>query len=120
MTEQRGFTLVETVVALVVLTLALAATSRSTLFATQADEELRHRLLAGWVAENRLAEHLALRRWPSLGSTEGRAVMAGDSFIWKESVIATPNSQFRRIDIQVSLIADGPSLASLSGFVVHQ
>lgn len=115
--NRRGFTLIEAVVALAVLALALAAASRGTLFATQADDDLRQRLLASWVAENRLAEHLARRSWPPLGSTEGRAVMAGDSFVWKESVITTPNNQFRRIDIRVAVIPDGPPVASLSGFL---
>lgn len=117
---RSGFTLIEAVVALAVLALALAAASRGSLFATQADEELRHRLLASWVAENRLAEHHAMRRWPPLGSTAGRAVMAGDSFYWNESVIATPHNLFRRVNIQVGLIPDGPPIASLSGFVAHQ
>src|SRR4051812_50040135 len=54
-----GFTLVEVLVALAIMSIALLAALRAAAQGTGAVSELRLRLLAGWVAENRLAEHRA-------------------------------------------------------------
>ena len=59
----RGFTLVEVLVALAIVSIALMAALRASGQATNASGELRLRLFAGWVAENRLAEHRARQDW---------------------------------------------------------
>ena len=63
--------------------------------------ELRSRLLAGWVAENLLAEHRARGDWLPLGIHRGTTREGGLEFAWREEVIATPNAAFRRIDVRV-------------------
>ena len=50
---RRGFTLVEVLVALAILAVALAAASRASAMMADSSSELRERLLAGWVAQNR-------------------------------------------------------------------
>ena len=65
--SRQGFTLVEVLVALAIVSIALMAALRAAGQGTAAAGELRLRLLAGWVAENRLAEHRA-RAFPSRGS----------------------------------------------------
>lgn len=116
----RGFTLVEVVVALAVVAIALAAATRAATATVTTQDELRLRLLATWIAENRLAEHQVLRDWPPFGRGEGRSEMAGENFVWVETVSSTPNVQFRRIDIGVASIraADKP-LARLSGYLAE-
>ena len=64
---QRGFTLVEVLVALAILATALAAASRVSVMMADSSAELRQRLLAGWTAQNRLAELQARRAWPGVG-----------------------------------------------------
>lgn len=114
----RGFTLIEILVALTILAVALAAAARSTTSSLGASEQARLRLLAGWVAENRLAEHHALQDWPNFGRQEGRQVQAGENFVWRETTSSTPNSQFRRLEIRVaSEAAPDYSLVSLSSLL---
>jgi general secretion pathway protein I len=115
----RGFTLLEILVALAVLAIALFAALRASSAGVQNTEEIRNRLLAGWVAQNRLAEHLARRDWLPVGVVSGEDSQGGVRFGWEEKIVVTPNYQFRRIEIRV-FAAQQPdhALASLSGFVV--
>ncbi len=118
--KTRGFTLVEVLVALVIISVALMAALRAAGQGTNNVGELRSRLLAGWVAENRLAEHRARADWLPLGIQRGSERQAGYDFAWREEVIATPNPAFRRVDIRVFTGADeAQSLAHLVGFIVN-
>lgn len=116
----RGFTLVEVLVALAIVSIALLAALRAAGQGTAAVGELRSRLLAGWVAENRLAEHRARGDWLALGIARGTQSQGGVEFAWREEVIATPNAAFRRVDVFVSSPAEeSRALARLTGFVVQ-
>jgi general secretion pathway protein I len=116
----RGFTLVEVLVALAIVSIALLAALRAAGQGTNAVGELRLRLLAGWVAENRVAEHRARGDWLPLGIARGAQKQGGVEFVWREEVIATPNPAFRRLDVFVSAPAEeSRALARLTGFVVQ-
>jgi len=96
-----GFTLIEVLVALAILAVALAAAVRASSTAADGALELKERLLATWIAQDRLAEYAALARWPDLGARQGNAEQAGVQFTWRETVSGTPNQRFRRIEVQV-------------------
>ena len=79
---------------------------------------LKHRTLALWVAQNRLAAAQLETPWPGLGSRNGEAVQAGASFVWHENISGTPNPAFRKIDIVVADAAQPDyALAQLSGYL---
>ena len=101
-----GFTLIEVLVAFFVLALAVTATTRVTFNSIELTGQLRARLLADWVAQNRLEEHRALRNWPAVGVREGNAEQAGVGFHWTEVVAPTPATHFRRVEITVSAKSD--------------
>lgn len=120
MKSQRGFTLVEVLVALAILAVALAAASRASLMMADSSVELRERMLASWTAQNRLAELRARRAWPDLGTREGEVEQAGQKLTWRETVSATPNAAFRRIEISVHAAGGGDhALARLSGYLAR-
>jgi len=115
----RGFTLIEVLVALAILAIALAAASRASAMMADSSAELRQRLLASWVAQNRLAELQARRAWPNAGTSEGEVEQAGLKLTWHETVSATPNQTFRRIEISVSERGHDHTLARLTGFLAR-
>ncbi len=115
-----GFTLIEVLVALAIVAIALAATLRAAGQSTENVSELRSRLLAGWVAENLLAEHRARGDWLPAGMQRGQEREGNIVFFWRKEVIATPHPAFRRIDVFVFL-APGESrvLAHYTAFLVR-
>jgi general secretion pathway protein I len=118
--RRRGFTLIEVLVALAIISIALMAALRAAGQGTNNVGELRSRLLAGWVAENLLAEHRARGDWLPLGIQQGSGRQGGQDFNWREEVIATPNAAFRRVEVRV--YADGEDahfLSHLTGFIVN-
>jgi len=118
--RRAGFTLVEVLVALAIISIALLSALRAAGLGTNNVAELRSRLLAGWIAENRLAEHRAQADWLSPGVQRGTGREAGYDFVWREEVIATPNPAFRRIEIRVFATSDEThSLSHLVGFIVN-
>ena len=103
MRRALGFTLLETLVALAVVGIAMAAAMRSTRFAVDTVADLRTRTAAGWVARNLAAEWRATRAFPEMGAVSGRAVQGRQEFLWRQEVGGTPNYSFRRVEIKVFL-----------------
>jgi general secretion pathway protein I len=97
----RGFTLVEVLVALAIVAIALAAASRSVALSTTSATDHKLRVLAGFVAENRLGELSARLAWPGIGVSEGSERQAGIEFRWRAEVLTTPHPLLRRVEIQV-------------------
>jgi len=117
----RGFTLIEVLVALAILAVALGAASRASVMMADSSMELRQRLLASWVAQNRLAELQARRAFPGAGTREGEVEQAGVKMVWREAVSTTPNPSFRRVEISVSAADGGDhALAKLTGYLVRE
>lgn len=116
--KSRGFTLLEVVIALAILAIGLAAAMRAIGVATNSSFELKQRLLAQWVAQNRVAEIRARSLWPDPGLSEGEAEQAGQRFTWQQNVSATPNAAFRRLEVKVVLHGNlSHSLATLVTYV---
>lgn len=113
-----GFTLVEVLVALAVLTIALAAVMRALSQSIDTSASLRDRTVAMWVAQNRLAMHQVTRDFPALDTTEGEAEMAGREWRWREQVTAAPGEPaMRQIHIEVRAASGPQPLARLVGFL---
>ena len=112
-----GFTLVEILVALSVLAIALTAAAHALGGAADTTAALRERMLARWVAEDKLAELELRRDWPALDTKEGDAEMGGRKFHWVQETGATPVAKMRRVEMSVLLPGGKAPLARLTGFI---
>jgi len=113
-----GFTLVEVLVALAVLTIALAAVMRAMSQSIDTSAGLRDRTLAMWVAQNRLATHQIAHAFPPQDSSEGNTEMAGRTWRWHEQVTPAPGEpDMRQIHIEVRAASGEQPLARLIGFL---
>ncbi|OIR05878.1 putative type II secretion system protein I precursor [mine drainage metagenome] len=118
--KHRGFTLLEVLVALAILAIAMAAVSRTASSSIRNADALRIRVIADWVAQNRLANHQAINDWPSPGIQTGSEDQAGQTYPWQEEVISTPNPTMRRIVVSVYSPADAKlKLRELTGYLVQ-
>ncbi len=98
----QGFSLLEMLVALAIVSIGLLAALRATGVGTEGIEEYRNRLLALWLAENIIAEQSARQAWPATNVSSREETLGGRGFVVKEEVKATPNPHFRRLDVSVS------------------
>ncbi|KAF7598704.1 MAG: type II secretion system protein GspI [Candidatus Dactylopiibacterium carminicum] len=98
---ERGFTLLETVIALAVISIALGAAIRAASFGADKAFELQQRTVAGWVASNVINQLLATRNFPEMGALDGTATQGEYQFIWRQETSATPNLSFRRVEVKV-------------------
>ncbi|MCW8924639.1 MAG: type II secretion system minor pseudopilin GspI [Xanthomonadales bacterium] len=110
-----GFTLIEVMVALAVLTIGLTAALHSTSQAGHAGAFLKQKTVAHWVASNQAAELAINRDWPRPGVTTGTETMAGQTWSWEAEVQDTGVAELRLVTIRVSL--DGEEKASLVAFL---
>ena len=112
-----GFTLVEILIALAVLAIALTAAAHALGSAVDTTVALRERVLARWVAEDRLTELELKSEWPALDTKEGDATMGGRRFHWVQETGVTPVTRLRRVEMSVMLPGAKVALARLTGFV---
>ncbi len=98
---QQGFTLLEVLVALVIVGTALAASLRAIGSLTQNSSDLRAAMMATWSAENRLTQIRLSQEWPPLGRREFACSQGELQLRCDEQIISTPNPAFRRVEVSV-------------------
>jgi general secretion pathway protein I len=99
--KDHGFTLLEVLVALVIVGTALGASLRAVGSLTQNSSDLRSSMMATWSAENRLTQIRLAKEWPSLGRRNFECHQGELQLTCAEEVFATPNPSFRRVEVSV-------------------
>jgi len=99
--RHAGFTLLEVLVALAIVGTALGASLRAVGSLTQNSNDLRASLMATWSAENRLSQIRMGKEWPPLGNRSFECPQGELALVCQESVFATPNPAFRRVEVSV-------------------
>jgi general secretion pathway protein I len=96
-----GFTLLEVLVALVIIGTALGASLRAVGSLTQNSADLRASMMATWSAENRLSQIRLSHEWPALGQRRFDCNQGELHLVCEENVFTTPNPYFRRVEVSV-------------------
>jgi general secretion pathway protein I len=114
MTRQRGFTLIEVLVALAVVAITLTAGLQATGALTRAAGRQSDQWLAQLCAENELTRLRLQRQLPGTGDSDSACVQAGREMRVRLSVLPTPNPNFRRVDTVVEAAVDGVNVRLLT------
>ncbi len=120
--RQRGFTLIEVMVALTIVAMALPALMNLISTQAQGTIAIREKTLAHWIAEDQLTRQRLIQRinpQETLSQRdEGSLDMLGLSWYWQLEVEATEVEGFYRLDIEVSLDNQRDyTLALMTGFI---
>jgi general secretion pathway protein I len=97
----RGFTLLEVLVALAIVTLGMAAVLGALSSSAGTVSYLRDKTFAQWVALNRIATIRISGQQPATGNTDGDVDYAGVSWHYRQEVVTTDVPGILRIDVKV-------------------
>ena len=118
MTRSRGFTLLEVMVALAIVSIGLIAAFNAVLHMAHSTTTLRERAFADWIAMNELTELRVAGEFPEIGRFDGDVEFAGREWRWEANVSETGVEDLRRVDISVAYIERPEDLVTLmTGFI---
>lgn len=107
--KQKGFTLLEVMIALFIVAVALGGVIKVMGNAAANSSRLTSRTFAQWVALNQIAKLQINKEWPSLGEKKGNDEMAGQKWKWVQKAVKTEDENIKRIEISVWNINDTAS-----------
>ncbi len=99
--RQQGFTLIEIMVALAVVSIALLAGSQAVTALARGAQRQSDVLLAQMCAENELTKIRLSKQMPGVGDSTSTCDQAGKTFNVRLEVRPTPNPSFRRVEALV-------------------
>lgn len=111
-----GFSLLEVVVAIAVFSLGALATLNVLGQSGRNAEADEARVIAGVVAENRIAEVMAMSRPPPVGASRGTETSLARDWDWEIQVGPSPEPRILRIDVRVREAGRDQVLAEYSSF----
>lgn len=101
-----GFTLIETLVALAIVGVALAAGHQSIQALTRLSERQTDQVLAQLCADNALHALRLSRQLPGVGLSTTACEQAQQQWVTELDIQPTPNPNFRRVDVRVRRAVD--------------
>ena len=115
--KTAGFTLIEVMVALAIAAIGLLAISKSLTTSVDIETKLEARIIANWVASNRMSE-LRLNRFFSNGGTDiSYQTMGGRKWKVVEQYLSTSDPNIIRIVLDVYEDGGEESILSNTGFL---
>lgn len=119
--SNNGFTLVEVLVALVLLAVALSAMIKTASENIVNTATLRNKYLASLIASNKVNEIRAVHTLPKTGNSNGNIELAKQNWHWKIKVDNTPDSNLRKLTVDISLDQDkDKTLYTLTSYLGEQ
>ena len=116
----HGFTMIEVLVALAIIAVALAASLRAVGALATGEADLHRRLLAGWSADNELAQLRLTHTWPDIGTRTFDCSQGNLKLICTDRVSTTPNPIFRRVEVIVESPGISGNLAQMVMVVANE
>ena len=120
MTARRpgtGFTLIEVMVALVIVSLALAGIAASMGQMIDTANTMRDRTFASWIAQNQIAEMRLAGVIPEVGESSDEVEFANTTWVWTADVSETGVENLIKVEVSVSYAGSDDRIRQVTGFI---
>lgn len=114
-----GFTLLETLIAMAVVAIAMAALWKGLGQGQMVSQALPERTMARWVAQNHVILKQVMAEWPEPGNNSGSANMGGRLWYWQEQITNTSEQDMKRITVRVGTSPEQMQV-TLEGYLHRQ
>ena len=99
--NNKGFTLLEVMVALFIVAVAMGGAIKVMGNAAQNTSRLVDKTFANWVALNQISELRLKSDWPKVGEEKGEQEMSGRKWKWLQKTIKTDDENIKRVELSV-------------------
>ena len=115
--RSTGFTLIEVMVALVIVSLALAGVAASMGQMIDTANTMRERTFASWIAQNKIAEMRLSGAMPEVGESSGEVDYANTTWAWTANVSETGVENLLKVDVTVTYAGFDDRIRQVTGFI---
>lgn len=112
-----GFTLIEVMVALVIISLALAGVAGSMGQMIDTANTMRDRTYASWIAQNKITELRLSGVIPEVGETSGEEDYANTTWAWSAEISETGIENLMKVDVSVFYPGEDVAVRLVTGFI---
>ncbi len=115
--SDRGFTLIEVMVALAIISLSLTAVATKMGRMIDTSNSMRERTYASWIAQNKITELRLANVIPKVGSSSGEIDYADTTWAWRAEISEAGFENLFRVDVSVSYPGSDDSIRTVTGFI---
>ncbi len=115
--KSAGFTLLEVMIALIVVGLTLLAMAGKMGRMLNAANTMRDYTFASWIAHNKITEMRLANVVPEVSSSSGEIEYAGVDWAWRAVVSETGIDNLYRVDVTISYPDSDPIMRPVTGFI---
>jgi general secretion pathway protein I len=115
--RNKGFTLLEVMIALLIVGLSLMAVAGKMIQMLNAANTMRDRTYASWIAHNKIAEMRLANVVPEVSASSGEVDYAGTEWAWRAVVSETGVENLYRVDVTISFPGQDPLMRPVTGFI---
>lgn len=107
----KGFTLIEVMIALSVVAIGLMATLKAINQEISGSSITQNKMIALWLLQNKVAEIRLNSTLPIIGLNQGKQILFNQTWQWQTETKATVNPKIRKVEVSISLPAQNKLLS---------
>lgn len=113
----HGFTLLEVLIALMVVAISLVAIAGEMISMLNSANTMRDRTYASWIAHNKVTEMRLANVVPDVSTSSGELDYANREWAWRAVVSETGVDNLFRVDVTISFPGEDPLMRPITGFI---
>jgi general secretion pathway protein I len=115
--HKRGFTLLEVLVALMVISISLIAIAGEMIHMLNTANTMQERTYASWIGHNKVTEMRLANVVPEVSTSSGELDYANREWAWRAVVSETGVDNLFRVDVTISYPGGDPIMRPITGFI---